>query len=110
MVSRLRRKHSSLIPEARELVYKLSAQRVRHELELILDETNAASMLSRLDKLGLLNQFIPACDGIKPRKNNLNLPQIFPLRLFDFWIIQYPRFTLAFVADDFIEQRDYIFG
>ena len=32
----------ALIPEARQLVEKLSAQRIRHELDLILDEPNAA--------------------------------------------------------------------
>ena len=44
----------ALIPEARAYVEKLSAQRVRHELDLILDEPNAVSMLQRLDELDLL--------------------------------------------------------
>ncbi len=54
----------ALLPEARELIEKLSAHRVRHELDLILDETNAALMLSRLDKLGLLKSIHPSlrCD------------------------------------------------
>jgi tRNA nucleotidyltransferase (CCA-adding enzyme) len=43
-----------LIPEARAYVEKLSAQRIRHELDLILDEANAVSMLARLDELDLL--------------------------------------------------------
>ena len=55
---------SALIPEARQLIEKLTAQRIRHELDLILDETNAASMLARLDKLGLLKPIHPSlrCD------------------------------------------------
>ena len=50
----------ALIPEARGLVEKLSPQRIRHELDLILDEPNAASMLKRLDELGLLSCIHPA--------------------------------------------------
>jgi hypothetical protein len=41
----------ALIPEARPFVEKLSPQRIRHELDLILDEANAISMLARLDEL-----------------------------------------------------------
>ncbi|HEX2698461.1 MAG TPA: hypothetical protein VHM28_12195, partial [Anaerolineales bacterium] len=44
----------ALIPEARPLIDKLSAQRIRHELDLILEEPKAASMLKRLDELDLL--------------------------------------------------------
>ena len=44
----------TLIPEARDLVEQLSAQRIRHELELILEEENAASMLEWLNQLDLL--------------------------------------------------------
>ncbi len=44
----------ALIPEARALVDKLSAQRIRRELDLILEEPNAALMLARLAELDLL--------------------------------------------------------
>ncbi len=44
----------ALIPSARPLIEKLSAQRIRHELDLILEEWNAASMLARLAELDLL--------------------------------------------------------
>jgi len=44
----------ALVPKARSLVEKLSAQRIRHELDLLLDEPNAVSMLARLDELDLL--------------------------------------------------------
>lgn len=50
----------ALIPEARLLVAKLSAQRIRHELDLILEEWNAASMLARLADLDLLQPIHPA--------------------------------------------------
>lgn len=50
----------ALIPLARPLVEKLSAQRIRHELDLILEEWNAASMLARLADLDLLRPIHPA--------------------------------------------------
>lgn len=50
----------ALIPEARAVVEKLSPQRIRHELDLILDEPNAVSMLKRLDELDLLTCIHPA--------------------------------------------------
>ncbi len=50
----------ALIPAARPFVVKLSAQRIRHELELILDEPDAAAMLRRLDELHLLAAIHPA--------------------------------------------------
>jgi tRNA nucleotidyltransferase (CCA-adding enzyme) len=43
-----------LIPVARPLVAELSAERMRHELDLIFDEPRAAQMLARLDELDLL--------------------------------------------------------
>jgi tRNA nucleotidyltransferase (CCA-adding enzyme) len=44
----------ALVPEARSLIDKLSSQRIRRELELILEEPNAASMFERLAGLDLL--------------------------------------------------------
>ena len=44
----------ALIPAARPLLAGLSAERARHELDLIFDEPRAAQMLARLDELGLL--------------------------------------------------------
>ncbi|MBN2115039.1 MAG: CCA tRNA nucleotidyltransferase [Anaerolineales bacterium] len=49
----------ALIPEARPFVAKLSAQRIRHELDLILDESDAVSMLRRLAALDLLAAIHP---------------------------------------------------
>jgi tRNA nucleotidyltransferase (CCA-adding enzyme) len=42
-----------LIVEARPLLQRLSSERLRHEIDLILEEPKAAIMLSRLDELGL---------------------------------------------------------
>ncbi len=42
-----------LMDEAKPLFGRLSNERLRHELDLFLDESNAAAMLSRLDALGL---------------------------------------------------------
>jgi tRNA nucleotidyltransferase (CCA-adding enzyme) len=50
----------ALIPDARPFVEQLSAQRIRHELDLILEEPNAVAMLKRLDELDLLSVVHPA--------------------------------------------------
>jgi tRNA nucleotidyltransferase (CCA-adding enzyme) len=57
-----------LIPEARPLIDKLSPQRLRRELDLILEEPNAASMLRRLDELGLLKAIHPALGKAAERR------------------------------------------
>jgi tRNA nucleotidyltransferase (CCA-adding enzyme) len=51
-----------LIPGACAQVLLLSAQRVRHELELILEEENPAPMLKRLADLGILRAVHPDLD------------------------------------------------
>jgi tRNA nucleotidyltransferase (CCA-adding enzyme) len=43
-----------LMDEARPLIARLSEERLRHELDLILDEPKSVLMLARLDELGLL--------------------------------------------------------
>jgi tRNA nucleotidyltransferase (CCA-adding enzyme) len=60
---------AALIPGARPFVEKLSPQRIRHELDLILDEANAVSMLARLDELDLLTPIHPALANF--RQSNL---------------------------------------
>ncbi len=79
---------AKLIPAALAVVEKLSAQRIRHELDLILDEPRAASMLARLHTLGLLMAIDPALsfdDGSARRVNgtesgsSLSLPD-WPVR------------------------------
>jgi tRNA nucleotidyltransferase (CCA-adding enzyme) len=49
----------ALIPEARPLIDSLSAQRIRHELDLILEDSGTALMLKRLDELDLLKPIHP---------------------------------------------------
>jgi tRNA nucleotidyltransferase (CCA-adding enzyme) len=49
----------ALIPDARPIISELSAERIRHELDLILAEQNAATMLSRLAELDLLRSIHP---------------------------------------------------
>ena len=51
----------ALHPHTRSLVeHTMLAQRIRHELDLILAEPNAVSMLARLDELNLLAPIHPA--------------------------------------------------
>ncbi len=52
----------ALIPEARPLITRLSAERVRHELDLGLEEENAAPILKRLKELGILAAVHPALE------------------------------------------------
>lgn len=43
-----------LMEEARPLITRLTAERLRHELDLIMDEARAVLMVARLNELGLL--------------------------------------------------------
>ncbi len=58
----------ALIPEARSFVEKLSAQRIRHELDLILEEPNAIPMLRRLSELDLLVSIHPSLANFNQSK------------------------------------------
>jgi tRNA nucleotidyltransferase (CCA-adding enzyme) len=49
-----------LMEQASPLLEKLSPERVRHELDLILDEPNVVPMLQRLSELGLLKAIDPS--------------------------------------------------
>jgi tRNA nucleotidyltransferase (CCA-adding enzyme) len=55
----------ALIPEARGLIARLSGQRVRRELDLILDEAEVLAALRRLAQLNLLRQIHPTLPGDK---------------------------------------------
>ncbi|HWQ05443.1 MAG TPA: CBS domain-containing protein [Longilinea sp.] len=48
-----------LIAEATDLIRQVSADRLRHEFDLILSEEKATAMLTRLDELGLLRAIHP---------------------------------------------------
>ncbi|NOY98080.1 MAG: CBS domain-containing protein [Chloroflexi bacterium] len=59
-----------LMDQARPLLEKLSGERVRHELDLMLDEPRAVAMLARLADLGLLRAIHPSLpwdDGLADR-------------------------------------------
>jgi tRNA nucleotidyltransferase (CCA-adding enzyme) len=59
-----------LMDEARPMLEKLSAERVRHELDRMLDESNWYEMIARLEKLGLLKAIhvalTPPSPGFSP--------------------------------------------
>jgi tRNA nucleotidyltransferase (CCA-adding enzyme) len=60
-----------LMDEARPMLEKLSPERVRHELDLILDEPNWFEMLTRLSDLGLLKAIY---SELSPPVFNFSLP------------------------------------
>lgn len=65
----------ALVPEARALIPKLSAQRIRRELDLILEEWNASAMLVRLAELDMLEPIHPALSfdkSVQKRLENLH--------------------------------------
>lgn len=64
-----------LIPEARALIDKLSPQRLRRELDLILEEPRAASMLARLAELDLLRPIHLALPAASHRLDSYSTPQ-----------------------------------
>ena len=57
-----------LIPPARPLIASLSAERLRHELDLILEEEQVIAMLNRLAELDLLQPVHPALAWNEPRR------------------------------------------
>jgi len=65
----------ALIPEARPYVERLSAQRLRHELDLILAEPRAADMLGRLAELELLKAVHPALPWDHAVRRRLEAPR-----------------------------------
>lgn len=55
-----------LIDEARPLISRLSAERIRHELDLIFEEQKPGTMLARLHEVGLLASI---CDTLPWRED-----------------------------------------
>ena len=69
----------ALIPEARGLIDKLSAQRIRHELDLMLEESKAALMLARLADLDLLKPIhaaLPWDESVRARFQAEGRPEL----------------------------------
>jgi tRNA nucleotidyltransferase (CCA-adding enzyme) len=62
-----------LLNEARTLVGQISGDRIRHELDHILDEDQRVSMLGRLSELGLLSEIHPALVWDEASKRNLQM-------------------------------------
>jgi tRNA nucleotidyltransferase (CCA-adding enzyme) len=56
----------SLMPQAYSLIDLLSPQRIRHELDLVLEEQKTAAMLGRLAELGLVQKVHPALTWNEP--------------------------------------------
>lgn len=57
---RLEERTRELLLDSLELLHRVSGERLRHELELIVAERRAAAMLRRLDELGVLRHIDPA--------------------------------------------------
>ncbi len=62
-----------LVPGARRLVADLSGHRIRHELDLILEERDAATMLPRLEALHVLEHVHPALPRTKLAVHRVSL-------------------------------------
>jgi tRNA nucleotidyltransferase (CCA-adding enzyme) len=60
-----------ITPQSLDVLSKLSGERVRHELDLILEEENPAAMLSRAADLGLFNAFKPELPSLNARYASL---------------------------------------
>lgn len=70
---RIEKRTQELLYEARSLVGQVSGDRIRHELDHILDEDQRVSMLERLSELGLLNEIHPALVWDKYSRENLEM-------------------------------------
>ena len=78
---RIEQRTLALMEESLPLLNKLTGARLRHEVNLILAEPKATSMLARLDDLGILKAIHPALpwnDNINDELSELNTHQIDP--------------------------------
>jgi tRNA nucleotidyltransferase (CCA-adding enzyme) len=66
----------ALIQDARPVIKKLSAQRIRHELDLMLEERTSMFMLARLVELDLLKPIHPALPADVPNYSKLYQPDM----------------------------------
>ncbi len=67
-----------LLNEARPLLAQVSGDRIRHELDHILDARERVSMLERLAQLGLLNEIHPALVWDQACRENLAMMDSIP--------------------------------
>lgn len=84
-----------LMEEAHALLEKLSSERIRHELDLMLDEPNAPAMLARLSELDLLRAIHPNLPDPDSRLSiplegefaSLSTPGSLPFKRTIFWLL-----------------------
>ena len=67
----LEKRTQELLYEARPLLEQISGDRIRHELDHILDEERRGSMLERMSELGLLREIQPALIWDDESRKNL---------------------------------------
>lgn len=67
----IEKRTQDLLYEARSLLRQVSGDRIRHELDHILDEENRVPMLERLSDLGLLSEIHPALVWDEDSKRNI---------------------------------------
>lgn len=89
----------ALLPESLPLIKKLSTERLRHELDLILEEDNAAAMLKQLAELKILAEVHPALTvDLSIRRRVEKAGQVPPRERGAFgwmlWLIHLPRRAL----------------
>jgi tRNA nucleotidyltransferase (CCA-adding enzyme) len=70
---RIEKRTQELLTEARPLMRQVSGDRIRHELDHILDLDQRIDILERLSELGLLNEIHPALVWDKEARENLEL-------------------------------------
>jgi len=83
-----------LMDEARPMLEKLSSERVRHELDRMLDEPNRFEMLTRLAELGLLEAIHPE---MSPPASRFSLPEDDELASYQISNLLLPKRTLAWL-------------
>jgi tRNA nucleotidyltransferase (CCA-adding enzyme) len=74
----IEKRTQELLYEARSLVGQVSGDRIRHELDHIMDEDQRVNMLERLSELGLLNEIHPTLVWDQDSRENLEMLDYIP--------------------------------
>jgi tRNA nucleotidyltransferase (CCA-adding enzyme) len=72
-----------LLVEARSLIGQVSGDRIRHELDHILDMPHRINILERLSKLGLLTEIHPTLEWDEISQENLEMLNLIPVKILD---------------------------
>jgi tRNA nucleotidyltransferase (CCA-adding enzyme) len=96
---RITRTDLAWIREARVQLTGMSAERVRHELDLILAEPRAAAMLDRLTGLGVLHAVHPALTCNAAARSRLEAAGTAGVDRWLAWLIDRPRLELEAIDD-----------